>query len=70
MGVGPTARSARKISGGSRKYREGVDYRKGEVPLERGGVAKWRRAMFRRHSQCIKVKAVMWAKQPIEYGRR
>ena len=26
-----------KISGGSRKYRKGVDHRKGGVPLERGG---------------------------------
>ena len=25
-----------KISGGSRKYRKGVDHRKGGVPLERG----------------------------------
>ena len=29
MGVGPTVRSARKISGGSGKYRKGVDHRKG-----------------------------------------
>ena len=39
MGVGPTARSVWKISGGSRKYRKGVDHRKG-VELERAGVAK------------------------------
>ena len=29
MGVDPTARSARKISGGSQKYRKRVDHRKG-----------------------------------------
>ena len=46
MGVGPTVRSARKISGGSRKYRKGVDHRKGGALLERGGVAKWCRAMI------------------------
>ena len=37
MGVGPRARSARKNFRGSRKYRKGVDHRKGGVPLERGG---------------------------------
>ena len=37
MGVGPRALPRRKISGGSRKYRKGVDHRKGEVPLEMGG---------------------------------
>ena len=29
MGVGLTVSSARKISGGSQKYRKGVDHRKG-----------------------------------------
>ena len=29
MGVSPTARSVWKISGGSQKYRKGVDHRKG-----------------------------------------
>ena len=29
-----------KISGGSQKYRKGVDHRKGGVPLERGGGCK------------------------------
>ena len=29
MVVDPTARTARKISGGPRKYRKGVDHRKG-----------------------------------------
>ena len=45
MDVGPTARSAQNISGGSRKYRKGVDHRKGVVPLERGDV-KCCRAMI------------------------
>ena len=35
MGVVLTVRSARKISGGSWKYRKGVDHRK-EVALEEG----------------------------------
>ena len=29
MGVGQTVHSAQKISGGSRKYRKGVDHRRG-----------------------------------------
>ena len=37
MGVGPTARSSRKISGGSRKYRKGVDHRKGGSARKGGG---------------------------------
>ena len=35
MVVGPTARSTRQISGGSRNYRKGADHRRG-VALERG----------------------------------
>ena len=38
MGVGPTARSAKKISGGSRKYRKGVDHRKGRGSARKGGL--------------------------------
>ena len=40
MGVGLTARCARKISGDSQKYRKGLDHRKGGVLLERGGGCK------------------------------
>ena len=38
MGVGLTARSARKISGGSRKYRKGVDHREGGSTRKGGGL--------------------------------
>ena len=38
-----TAHSAQKISGGSQKYREGVDHRKGGC-AKKGG-AKWCQAM-------------------------
>ena len=37
MGVGPKVRSAQKISGGSRKYRKGVDHRKGGSAKKGGG---------------------------------
>ena len=37
MGVSPTARSAFKISGGSRKYRKGVDHREGGGSARKGG---------------------------------
>ena len=36
MGAGPTARYTEKISGGSRKYRKGLDHRMDGVALERG----------------------------------
>ena len=45
MVVGPTAESARKISGGSQKYRKGEDHRKGGFQ-KKWGVAKWCRAML------------------------
>ena len=44
MGVGPTARFAQKILGGSQKYRKGVDHRKGGS-ARKGRVAKWCQAM-------------------------
>ena len=41
----PVRVSRGKISGGSRKYRKGVDHRKGGS-ARKGGVAKWCRAML------------------------
>ena len=38
MGVVLTVRSARKISGASRKYRKGVDHRKGGSTRKGGGL--------------------------------
>ena len=38
MGVGQTVHSAQKISGGSRKYRKGVDHRKGGGSPRKGGL--------------------------------
>ena len=43
MVVDQTAGTAQKISGGSQKYREGVDHRKGGC-AKKGG-AKWCQAM-------------------------
>ena len=49
MVADPTARTVGKISGGSKKYRKGVDHRKEGRALKRGGGAEWCKAM---HNWC------------------